>query len=423
MMKYRPLQILPLQILMVLALSSCSSNTQINTTVVKLKQNQPIILFIPGYKGSKLYEKNSSKLAWLNAREAIFGSRELSLSHQAQLGLRTNRELIADGILKQVRVIPGLYSIDIYGECIQSLKEQFPSWNIVEFSYDWRQDNLVTIAKLDELVNRLAESTDKEVYVVAHSMGGLLLSYYLRYGTAQPDVAKEDWSGADKIAAVALLGVPFGGTIISFRDMQLGWTTGLNKYLFSAEAISSFPAVYQLLPFEDKIYDEKLNVIDGLIHQEENWSEFNWGLLKNKKELSSELIKSRYGFIQDQLLKAKSFQSLIHQTSEPIASSKNLLFIAGVGLPTLDKAIFSNNQLTFGSSEAEKNKIAADDSFFLSDGDGLIPRTSANLPDAFSKYFDSRELDVEAEHSRICNQDRAIDEITKLFSSQSTSSR
>ena len=91
----------------------------------------------------------------------------------------------------------------------------------------------------------------KDISIVAHSMGGLIVSYYLRYGTQDIESAVENWKGAEDLQRVVLAGVPFLGVMNSFRNMNFGVTVGWNSSLLSSEAYASFPASYYTLPVAD----------------------------------------------------------------------------------------------------------------------------------------------------------------------------
>jgi pimeloyl-ACP methyl ester carboxylesterase len=87
-----------------------------------------------------------------------------------------------------------------------------------QFAYDWRRDLSEHGGGLHEMVlDALAAQPHGggKVDIVAHSMGGLVLRYYLRYG---PDPLPEDgslpeldWEGARYVEKAILIGTPSGG--------------------------------------------------------------------------------------------------------------------------------------------------------------------------------------------------------------------
>ena len=87
-----------------------------------------------------------------------------------------------------------------------------------------------------DVVGKLARSTGDRVDVVAHSMGGLItLAHLLTVG-------------AEHMARVVFVGVPFGGSIAYLRDLHEGVGTGLDRSLLFPRSQFSFPSVYTLFP-------------------------------------------------------------------------------------------------------------------------------------------------------------------------------
>ena len=113
---------------------------------------------------------------------------------------------------------------------------------IVPLSYDWRGDLMHAVRKLDETIRHLRTEGTTDIRIVAHSMGGMVAAYYLRYGAQEPDRARETWEGAGQVNRAVLAGVPFEGTMIAFRNSQYGVRIGLNRILLQPTAVSSFPA-------------------------------------------------------------------------------------------------------------------------------------------------------------------------------------
>lgn len=79
---------------------------------------------------------------------------------------------------------------------------------LIGFAYDWRQDNTTsakTLANLLYNVERLYGGSYQQLYLIAHSMGGLVSRTYLETGISQGD----SWLG--KIKALITLGTPHLG--------------------------------------------------------------------------------------------------------------------------------------------------------------------------------------------------------------------
>jgi pimeloyl-ACP methyl ester carboxylesterase len=120
------------------------------------------------------------------------------------------------------------------------------------FTYDWRRDNVATARALDAFIERVrADHADPalKVDVIAHSMGGLIARYYLRYGTA--DVLDDNEfpvnnHGAGRIRRMILLGTPNLGSAKAIRSFLEGYDIGFGS--LPPEVVATFPSAYQLLP-------------------------------------------------------------------------------------------------------------------------------------------------------------------------------
>ena len=129
------------------------------------------------------------------------------------------------------------------------------------------------------------KNKDVKFNIIAHSMGGLLTRYYLRYGNAglaedgtPPEIT---WAGSEFVEQVILIGTPNAGTIESFQNLVEGTVLAPGLPSFDAAILGTMPAIYQLLPrlrhghlitnAEDK--EEILDPLDpGL------WERMGWGL-------------------------------------------------------------------------------------------------------------------------------------------------
>lgn len=85
------------------------------------------------------------------------------------------------------------------------------------FVYDWRQDLVQTAAKLDRFIEQIRldyNDPDLKVDIVAHSMGGLVTRYFLRYGgedVLDSDTLRPNYVGTSKVRKAVLLGTPNWG--------------------------------------------------------------------------------------------------------------------------------------------------------------------------------------------------------------------
>jgi pimeloyl-ACP methyl ester carboxylesterase len=355
------------------------------------------IIVVPGYYGTRLAQGADGDLVFISAWESLFGTRSLVLPFPG-IENRQSIELRPDGILQTVPVIPGLYSVDVYG----SLLDAFARFRdghaaIVPLAYDWRADLHQVVRDLHSEVRRIRTQGVKRIAVVAHSMGGLIAGYYLRYGAQSPDEAKETWEGVSHIDAVVLTGVPFRGSMTIFRNMQYGRRFGLNTTLLDQEAVASFPASYFVLPSAeaDLLLTPRLEPVKGLIRQARNWRTYGWGLLKEARQLSSDLEDQRAAYIDHWLTQADRFTDrLLAPLSVPNRTPIPLLAVAGRGQDTLATGVLGGpdpaspcTSLIFDEHHFNTCLPEADPSVRLEDGDGTVTVRSASLPEAYEQAF------------------------------------
>ena len=152
------------------------------------------------------------------------------------------------------------------------------------FLYDWRRDNLESIARLDALIERIrADHADPalKVDLVAHSNGGLISRYYARYGTRDLLDGNDfpvDQAGARKIRRMVLLGTPNFGSLEAVKGLIGGARVGFRR--IPTEVLLTMPTSYQLLPHA---LNDWLIGIDGEPLQRdlfdvELWRRFRWSI-------------------------------------------------------------------------------------------------------------------------------------------------
>ncbi|GAB5412903.1 MAG: hypothetical protein Cons2KO_05060 [Congregibacter sp.] len=151
------------------------------------------------------------------------------------------------------------------------------------FVYDWRKDNVQSARELDALVDQIREDhadPTLKVDIVAHSMGGLITRYWLRYGTV--DVLNDNDfpvnnRGGDKARKVILVGTPSLGSTSALQQLINGAHLGVTR--IPAEVLLSFPSGYQLLPHPivEPILGTSGKRLNRDIFDIRIWRAFEWG--------------------------------------------------------------------------------------------------------------------------------------------------
>ncbi|MCI0517239.1 MAG: alpha/beta fold hydrolase [Woeseiaceae bacterium] len=224
-------------------------------------REQPPVVLIHGALGGRLSNSVNGKEVWPGSLAKIIFSdyADLKLDIDPQSLTPRDSTLVADGIAVQAG------GVDYYGRILQTLQNAggyvpgVPGTSALPgerryyvFHYDWRQDNVASARQLDAFIEQIRDDymqPSLKVDVIAHSMGGLIARYYIRYGTA--DVLDDNnfpvtQYGADRIRRVVLLGTPNLGSIGAFRTLIRGYKIGLGT--IPPEVVATFPSTYQVLP-------------------------------------------------------------------------------------------------------------------------------------------------------------------------------
>ncbi len=395
-------------VMLLLAIPGCQTEQFLQRGEKKLRHSA--IIVVPGYYGTRLVRQSDHTLIWVSASEALFGNQPLTLPVPG-LKLHNTIELRPETILDSVQVIPALYSVDVYGSLLDKLRDSHEGLTqVIPFTYDWRNDLMEAVDLLDGTIQRLRLEGTNDISIVAHSLGGLIVSYYLRYGAQTIESAEENWAGAEAVSTVVMAGVPFLGVMNSFRNMNFGESVYFNDALLTSEAYSSFPSSYYTLPvFEtDQLLTPNQEPLKGNIRNPENWKNFGWGLLTNQAALSSEIVLQRTEYMAHWLDRSRLFLGLLHaplERSEPIHLP--LLYLFGKGTPTLDNGVWMKketgecNCLFFDNPDRSRITPSIDTNLLYEDGDETVTVRSAMLPSAYRKALNSSVKGNDAGHTAL----------------------
>jgi len=223
-----------------------------------------------------------------------------------------------------------------------------------QLPYDWRRDISEASVALHELIldakhlarlNRgLGPDDEVKVDVVAHSMGGLVLRYYLRYGPnplpADGSLPELTWEGAEHVEQAIIIGTPNAGSVLALRQLINGVSYAPVAPTFRPALLGTMPAVYQLMPRPRHgvvIDSETGNPIDFL--DIATWERYEWGLLDpDQDRVLRQLLpdverrEERLRIARDQLAKSLDAADRLFQALDrPAAPPENLelFLIAG----------------------------------------------------------------------------------------------
>lgn len=350
------------------------------------------VIVVAGYYGTKLARVDNGNLLWVTASQALGGGESLTLP-LPELGL-DGTDLRPAGILDEIRVIPWLYSFELYRPLLDELGRLHQGQlSVSSLNYDWRLDLMDAVRVLRAEIERLHSDGTTHIALVAHSMGGLIVSYYLRYGDQEVDQAVETWEGARHVEKVAMAGVPYLGSMWAFRNMQYGRLIGLNRTILHQQAMASFPASYYTLPVSeaDVLLTPTKQPVAGAIRTAANWRGQGWGLLKNTGSAPAQTLNRRETYTSYWLDRSQRFFDRLHA---PLATPNDrpipVLYLAAEGQRTLAGGVWipeeagqDRGNVLFDSDQFEERLPDLDPDIVNEDGDGSVTLRSASLPSAY----------------------------------------
>lgn len=253
--------------------------------------DQPPVILIPGVMGSRLIDDRDEG-RWVGSWfKTMFSSyRDLALPIDPET-LMPQPNLTVGGLTDEVsgrdyyasiaRILrdAGGYRLGRPGVATEPGQRYY-----YEFAYDWRLDNVQTARQLDALISQIRQDhgrPDLKVDIIAHSMGGLVARYYLRYGTV--DVLDDNefpvnYHGETRVRRVALLGTPNLGSVGSLHAFIVGRRVALGRV--PPDVLMTFPSMYQLFPhpLHDWIITAEGRVLDRDVFDIGIWRRFQWSI-------------------------------------------------------------------------------------------------------------------------------------------------
>ena len=367
----------------------------------KSADNTPVIL-IPGLFGSKLTDRTTGAEAWPGTfKDVLFSDyRNLALAFDPEtLQVRPDN-------LEAVDITEQLLGQDFYRPIIDTLRDiggyargtpGIPATKRERryyiFAYDWRQDNVGHARALDQLIETIRRDygdPDLRVDIVAHSMGGLIARYYLRYGIVDAlDSMREDLVtlyGTSRVRKLILLGTPNMGSVGSLHAFLVGERIGLKR--IPPEVLATMPSGYQLFPHPlvTWLIDTDGNALDVNLFDGDTWRRFGWSIFDPAVEArlrAGQKIEGNHAALQKyfdyRLERGRRFMWML-STPEPATPIRYVLFGGDCSLTPARLALEDNDgHLTVRLYPGEIRKRVANvpyEELMLEPGDGRVTKPS-----------------------------------------------
>jgi len=253
---------------------------------------QPPVVVIPGLMGSELASAKDGEIWIGSVYDVLFSD-----YRNAALKIDPETLLPDPGDVAPTGITDRFAGRNFYRPIIEMLEqiggfEQAEAGRPVDpagryyyvYAYDWRLDNVESARGLSRLIEQIRIDHGRpgmKVDIIAHSMGGMIARYYLRYGEADATVDNSfpvNYHGESRVRRIVILGTPSMGSVEAVKAFIIGRRIGLAT--IPPEVMLTFPSFYQLFPhpLTEWLLDIQGRPFDLDPFDVSTWQRFNWSL-------------------------------------------------------------------------------------------------------------------------------------------------
>ena len=359
------------------------------------------IIFIPGIAGSELFKIDESLVSpEEKAIGMIYGDKERSANRiwvpigydatkaNDDLNLYSNENLygLQQGDLRKVNVFERHAGpVAMYSSLLGTIMKNFPDRPVYLFSYDWRKSNIDSAEKLAAFIDSITDGGKVKVDLIAHSMGGIVSSHYLR---------EHD----DRVDKYLSFGSPYEGAPSAFNTLSSKSLVGgfldvvIEKLIgIKPDVASSFTSMVELLPTQRMlekypyqfVSTEDLNSFQRILNGNSSYDKILQAAADAKVSgladlasvdmAMSNVSNDRY---QQFIENSKLYRVNGERNGDVLLMHRpNSMFFVGNNHPTVVSGYFPGNQdilhTVYGISTPE--------------GDGMVPLYSATMGMTFEE--------------------------------------
>jgi hypothetical protein len=340
-----------------------------------------MVVFVPGILGSQLLRPDGS-VAWLNLGNTL-GHHDLRLP--ARLPFTASRDELHPGLMIGTDdLLPRAFGFTEYADFLDLMDAAGfepglgPGHRYAVHTYDWRRDIVESARGLARRLEALADSVGDEnarFHLVGHSMGGLVVRYYLRFGGSEPRPGEPvRWLGARRTASVVQVATPNAGSVASLGAVVSGERVGFSYTTLAAAVVRRMPSIYQLLPPAGTrpLVDARGRFLDADLHDVATWERLGWGPFGPEPEPGADVLTERR-FVRAALARARA----VHEALARPAALPCPVPVHAVGgdcLLTAARALLDDGPP--GTPPRLEARTTREQDWIFEAGDGRVTRAS-----------------------------------------------